>query len=68
MRPTLEIVLSESPAHLRKRYDPTSGLTLIALDAENGSALQGETSLPPVLDVGDDSPLVPALIRAAERG
>jgi uncharacterized protein len=32
VRPTLEIVLSESPAHLRKRYDPASGLALIALD------------------------------------
>lgn len=28
-RPTLEIVLTESPAHLRKRYDPQSGLALI---------------------------------------
>jgi predicted DNA-binding protein with PD1-like motif len=33
VRPTLEVVLSESPAHLRKRYDPESGLALIALDA-----------------------------------
>ncbi len=32
VRPTLEIVLSESPAHLRKRHDPASGLSLIALD------------------------------------
>jgi predicted DNA-binding protein with PD1-like motif len=30
VRPTLEIVLTESPAHLRKRYDPESGLALIA--------------------------------------
>jgi uncharacterized protein len=30
VRPTLEVVLSESPAHLRKRYDPESGLALIA--------------------------------------
>jgi predicted DNA-binding protein with PD1-like motif len=29
VRPTLEIVLTESPAHLRKRIDPESGLTLI---------------------------------------
>jgi predicted DNA-binding protein with PD1-like motif len=35
VRPTLEIVLTESPAHLRKRYDPESGLTLIALDEPN---------------------------------
>lgn len=29
VRPTLEIVLTESPAHLRKRRDPESGLALI---------------------------------------
>jgi predicted DNA-binding protein with PD1-like motif len=33
VRPTLEIVLHRSPAHLRKRHDPTSGLALIDLDA-----------------------------------
>jgi uncharacterized protein len=27
--PTLEVILVESPAHLRKRYDPESGLALI---------------------------------------
>lgn len=27
--PTLEVVLTETPAHLRKRYDPATGLTLI---------------------------------------
>lgn len=32
MRPTLEIILTESPAHLRKRHDPESGLTLIRID------------------------------------
>jgi predicted DNA-binding protein with PD1-like motif len=31
--PTLEVVLDESPAHLRKRSDPETGLALIALDA-----------------------------------
>jgi predicted DNA-binding protein with PD1-like motif len=30
VRPTLEIALSEAPAHLRKRKDPDSGLMLIA--------------------------------------
>lgn len=30
VRPTLEIVLTESPAHLRKRRDKESGLALIA--------------------------------------
>jgi len=29
VRPTLEIVLTEAPAHLRRRYDPESGLALI---------------------------------------
>jgi predicted DNA-binding protein with PD1-like motif len=48
VRPTLELVLSESPAHLRKRFDATSGLALIALDADGGAELQGEASLPQV--------------------
>jgi len=29
VRPTLEIILTESPAHLRKKHDPESGLALI---------------------------------------
>jgi predicted DNA-binding protein with PD1-like motif len=29
VRPTLEIVLTESPRHLRRRHDPVSGLSLI---------------------------------------
>jgi predicted DNA-binding protein with PD1-like motif len=29
VRPTLEIILSESPPHLRRRFDPESGLALI---------------------------------------
>ncbi len=33
VRPTLEIILTEQPAHLRKRRDPETGLMLIALDA-----------------------------------
>lgn len=31
VRPTLELIVDEAPAHLRRRYDPTSGLALIAL-------------------------------------
>jgi predicted DNA-binding protein with PD1-like motif len=31
--PTLEVVVDESPAHLRKRSDPETGLALIDLDA-----------------------------------
>lgn len=33
VRPTLEVILTESPAHLRKRHDPESGLALISIDA-----------------------------------
>ena len=32
VRPTLEIVLTETPAHLRRRFDARSGLTLIAAE------------------------------------
>ncbi len=31
VRPTLEVILVESPAHLRKEHDPESGLALIRL-------------------------------------
>jgi predicted DNA-binding protein with PD1-like motif len=31
VRPTLEIVVEESPVHLQKQYDPESGLALIRL-------------------------------------
>jgi predicted DNA-binding protein with PD1-like motif len=30
--PTLEVVLTESPAHLRRKVDPDTGLPLIALE------------------------------------
>jgi uncharacterized protein len=52
VRPTLEVVLFEAPAHLRKRYDPVSGLALIAPDDDDHSTEppQGETSLPRVPD------------------
>lgn len=33
VRPTLEVIITESPAHLRKRHDPESGLALIRTDA-----------------------------------
>ncbi|HEU5116720.1 MAG TPA: PPC domain-containing DNA-binding protein [Isosphaeraceae bacterium] len=32
VRPTLEVILTESPAHLRKSVDPETGLALIELD------------------------------------
>ena len=35
VRPTLEVIINESPAHLRKVHDPESGLALI--DPEAGS-------------------------------
>ena len=31
VRPTLEVVLTESPAHLHRKHDPDSGLALINL-------------------------------------
>lgn len=34
VRPTLEVVLTTSPATLRKRHDPESGLALIDLSAD----------------------------------
>jgi predicted DNA-binding protein with PD1-like motif len=46
VRPTLEVVVTESPAHLRKRYDEASGLALISLE-ETGTP-QGEANLPRV--------------------
>ncbi len=33
VRPTLELILEESPAYLRKRHDDASGLALIDLEA-----------------------------------
>jgi predicted DNA-binding protein with PD1-like motif len=29
VRPTLEVIITETPAHLRRRHDPASGLALI---------------------------------------
>ena len=34
VRPTLEVIVTESPVHLRKIHDPESGLALIQPDAE----------------------------------
>jgi len=31
VRPTLELILIESPAHLKRRFDPAAGLALIRL-------------------------------------
>jgi predicted DNA-binding protein with PD1-like motif len=38
VRPTLEVVLVESPRHLRRRLDPDTGLALIDLDATAAAA------------------------------
>ncbi len=32
VRPTLEVILTENPAHLRKQKDPTTGLALIKME------------------------------------
>ncbi len=40
VRPTLEIVLTDSPVHLRKRHDPESGLALI--DPSASGEMAGE--------------------------
>lgn len=33
--PTLEVVITESPAHLHRKHDPETGLALIDLDAKH---------------------------------
>ena len=37
VRPTLEVVLTESPAHLRRTKDPETGLALIDLGASDAT-------------------------------
>jgi predicted DNA-binding protein with PD1-like motif len=39
--PTLEVVLTESAGHLRRRVDPATGLPLIDLDATDPGAING---------------------------
>jgi len=34
VRPTLEIILTETPTHLKRRFDPESGLPLIDADRQ----------------------------------
>jgi predicted DNA-binding protein with PD1-like motif len=38
VRPTLEVILTESPRHLRRRHDPESGIALIDLEASEGTS------------------------------
>jgi predicted DNA-binding protein with PD1-like motif len=37
VRPTLEVMLTESPAHLRRMFDRESGLALIDIDPANAA-------------------------------
>jgi uncharacterized protein len=39
VRPTLEVILTESPAHLQRRFDKAVGLPLISLELEPAGAL-----------------------------
>jgi hypothetical protein len=34
VRPTLEVLVTESPGHLRRRFDPAFGIALIDLSGE----------------------------------
>ncbi len=34
-RPTLEVIVTETPAHLQRREDPETGLALIDLEASD---------------------------------
>jgi uncharacterized protein len=37
VRPTLEVILTESPAHLERRFDPETGLALICLEKSSST-------------------------------
>jgi predicted DNA-binding protein with PD1-like motif len=37
VRPTLEVIVTETPRHLRRRFDPASGIALIDPAAESGT-------------------------------
>jgi uncharacterized protein len=39
VRPTLEVILTESPVHLQRRFDKAAGLPLISLESEPAVAL-----------------------------
>jgi uncharacterized protein len=41
VRPTLEVLLTETPAQLRRRHDPATGLALIDIDASTTPAAAG---------------------------
>ena len=42
VRPTLEVVVTETPAELRRRHDPATGLALIDIDESKTPAIAGE--------------------------
>lgn len=49
VNPTMEVVLTESPAHLVKRLDPSSGLAVIAIDETRADDVPSESrTTPPV--------------------
>lgn len=43
VRPTLEMIITEMPAHLHRRYDSASGLALIELPRSSKAPLRGRT-------------------------
>src|SRR5438132_10366439 len=46
VRPTLEVILTRPPAHLRKKKDPETGLALIALDMSQEGCQRRHRGIP----------------------
>lgn len=46
VRPTLEVIVTEAPAHLRREPDPATGLALIDLRAPRPASARRRTSRP----------------------
>jgi hypothetical protein len=46
VRPTLEVIVTEAPAHLRREHDPATGLALIDLRASRRASARRRTSRP----------------------
>ncbi len=65
VRPTLEVMLTETPAELRRSHDPATGLALIDLARSSGPANR-EGSLPPTPASLDATP--PTRAAAADGG
>ena len=62
VRPTLELVFTEAPVELRKRYDRETGLALIDLADDRG----GEVDLPQVPEIDVAGGQVRAVVEAEE--